>query len=91
MNANDLQLPNQLEGRSVKSEGLVEIAKRCTNMSEANMTPEELCERYSVGLEGGAISERDAREMVDQARTAAGLGDRDLVLGQHNVRFRSPN
>ena len=47
MNANDSQLPNQLEGRSVKSAGLVEIAKRCTNMFEANMTPEELCERYS--------------------------------------------
>ena len=90
-NPNDSQLLNQLEGRSVKgqakSTGLVEIAKRCTNMFEVNITPEEFCEWYSEGLEGGGISEGDARE--DQARTAFGLGDRGLVLGQHKVTFRS--
>ena len=90
---NDLQLPNQLEGRSVKEQvkctGLVEIAKRCTNMFEVNMTPEEFCEQYSEGLEGGGISEGDPRERVDQAGITFGLGDQDLVLGRHKVRFRS--
>ena len=36
----------------VKSAGLVEIAKRCTNMFEVNLTPEEFCEQYSEGFGG---------------------------------------
>jgi chitin synthase len=80
-----------LEGRSVKgqvkSTGLVEIAKRRTNIFAVDMTPEEFCKRYSEGFEGGGFSEGDACETVDQARTAFGLGDRDLILGQHKVRF----
>ena len=73
----------------VKSAGLVQIAKRCTNVFAVNRTPKEFCERHSEGFEGGGISEGDACEMVDQARTAFVLCDRDLILGQREVRFRS--
>ena len=49
INLNDSRFPNQLEGRSVKgrvkSVGLVEVAKRRTNMFEVNVTPEKSCER----------------------------------------------
>jgi hypothetical protein len=57
----------------------------------ANPSPksEEFCKRCSEGLEGGGISEGDARETVDQARTAFGQGDGHLVLGQNKVRFQS--
>jgi chitin synthase len=50
INPNDSQLPNQLEGRSVKgqvrSAGLLEIARRCVNVFKVNMTPEEFYDRY---------------------------------------------
>ena len=56
INAIDSRLPDQLEGRSVKgqvkSAGLVEIAKRCMNKFEVNMTPEKFCERYWEGFGG---------------------------------------
>ncbi|GLB39511.1 putative TRAFAC class myosin-kinesin ATPase superfamily, myosin family protein [Lyophyllum shimeji] len=89
INPNDSQLPNQLEGRSVKGQvrsvGLTEIAKRCVNVFEANMTPEEFCERYKPGLEAGGVTEGAPVERVQQARTTFGLTERDVVLGQHKV------
>ncbi|KAL0946000.1 hypothetical protein HGRIS_012276 [Hohenbuehelia grisea] len=89
VNPNDSQLPNQLEGRSVKGQvrsvGLTEIARRCVNVFEVNMTPEEFYERYREGLEAANVSEGNPRERVEQARTAFGLGDVDVVLGQHKV------
>ncbi|KAF8064853.1 glycosyltransferase family 2 protein [Lyophyllum atratum] len=89
INPNDSQLPNQLEGRSVKGQvrsvGLVEIAKRCVNVFEVGMTLEEFCDRYNVGLEAGGVREGTPAEKVQQARTAFGLTERDLVLGQHKV------
>ncbi|KJA23760.1 glycosyltransferase family 2 protein [Hypholoma sublateritium FD-334 SS-4] len=89
INPNDSQLPNQLEGRSVKGQvkaaGLVEIAKRSVNVFEVTMTPEEFCERYSDGLSAGGVTEGDDREVIAQARTAFGLGEKDLVLGLHKV------
>lgn len=96
INPNDSQLPNQLEGRSVKGQvrsiGLSEIARRCGTVFEVGMTPEEFCERYREGLDAAGVMEGDGRERAAQARTAFGLGERDLVLGQHKVRcaiFRS--
>jgi chitin synthase len=90
VNPNDSQLPNQLEGRSVKGQvrsvGLAEIAKRCGNFFEVNMTPEEFCERYEIGLEAGGVVEGGPIERVQQARTAFGLAEADVVLGQHKVR-----
>ncbi|KAG6887187.1 hypothetical protein C0992_000245 [Termitomyces sp. T32_za158] len=89
INPNDSQLPNQLEGRSVKGQvrsvGLVEIAKRSINIFEVGMTPEEFCERYSAGLEAAGVSEGEALEKILQARTTFGLTERDLVIGQHKV------
>ena len=89
VNPNDSQLPNQLEGRSVKGQvkavGMTEMARRCVNVFEVGMTPEEFCDRYRDGLTAGGVTEGHDREMVAQARTAFGLGEKDLVLGQHKV------
>ena len=52
---------------------------------EVGMTLEEFCERYRDGLTTGSVTEGHDREMVAQARTAFGLGDKDLVLGKHKV------
>jgi len=90
INPNDSQLPNQLEGRSVKGQvrsiGLSEVAKRCGVVLEVGMTPEEFCERYREGLESAGVSEGDGKMRAMQARTAWGLSEQDLVLGQHKVR-----
>jgi len=90
INPNDSQLPNQLEGRSVKGQvrsiGLSEVAKRCGVVLEVGMTPEEFCERYKEGLESAGVSEGDGKMRAMQARTAWGLSEQDLVLGQHKVR-----
>ncbi|KAJ7594228.1 glycosyltransferase family 2 protein [Mycena floridula] len=89
INPNDSQLPNQLEGRSVKGQvrsfGLAEIARASVNVFEVGMTPEEFCERYKEGLDAAGVSEGNDREMVEQARTALGLSEKDVVLGQHKV------
>ncbi|KAG2747854.1 hypothetical protein P692DRAFT_20735895, partial [Suillus brevipes Sb2] len=58
INPNDLQLPNQLEGCSVKGQvcslGVMEIAKRNVNVFEVGMTPEEFCR-------GSVLSRRGPR------------------------------
>lgn len=82
---NDSQLPNQLEGRSVKGQvrslGLAQVSRRCVNMFEAAMTPKEFVDRYRETLDNFNVHEGEEREQVDQARTALGLEERDLVLG----------
>jgi chitin synthase len=91
VNPNDSQLPNQLEGRSVKGQvrsmGLAEIAKRCVNVFEASLTPREFCERYKDGLEevGAGTAGWGDRERVEQAKRAFGFEDAELVLGQQKV------
>ncbi|KAI0922672.1 hypothetical protein AcV5_009583 [Taiwanofungus camphoratus] len=89
INPNDSQLPNQMEGRSVKGQvrslGLAEIARRSVNVFEVNMTPDELVQRYKSQLTALNIIEGDPREQVDQARTALGLEEKDVVLGLHKV------
>ncbi|KAJ3554665.1 hypothetical protein NM688_g2995 [Phlebia brevispora] len=86
---NDSQLPNQLEGRSVKGQvrsmGLPEVARRCVNVFEATMTPVEFLERYQEPLAVLSINEGEPRERVEQARTALGLEERDVVLGMSMV------
>jgi chitin synthase len=89
VNPNDSQLPNQLEGRSVKgqvrSAGLSEIARRCVNVFEIGMTPYEFCDRYKEPLDVVGVVEGDSRERIQQATTAFSFNDRDVVLGQHKV------
>ena len=85
INPNDSQLPNQMEGRSVKAQvrsvGLAEIARRNVNVFEAMMTPDEFTQRYASLLESVGVTEGDSRSQVEQARTALGLQERDIVLG----------
>jgi chitin synthase len=89
INPNDSQLPNQLEGQSVKGQvkavGMTEMARRCINVFEVGMTPEEFCDRYRDGLTTNGVTKGNEREMVGQARNVFGLGEKDLVLGQHKV------
>ena len=89
VNPNDSQLPNQLEGRSVKGQvrslGLAEVAKRNVAVFEANMTPEEFVQRYSGYLTMLNVHEGDPRERIEQARTALALHDKDIVLGTSQV------
>jgi len=90
INPNDSQLPNQLEGRSVKGQvrsvGLTEIAKRNVNVFEVGMTPEEFCQRYKDPMSTLGVSEGSPRELVEQTRTALSLNERDVVLGQYKAR-----
>lgn len=90
VNPNDSQLPNQLEGRSVKgqirSSGMPEIARRSANVFEVGMTPDEFCERYRVPLSDLGVVEGSSTEQVEQTRTALSLKEQDVVLGQHKVR-----
>lgn len=89
VNPNDSQLPNQLEGRSVKGQvrslGLTEVACRCVNVFEVTMTPVEFLERYQEALVAFSINEGEPRERVEQARVALGLDERDIVLGMSMV------
>ncbi|TCD65299.1 hypothetical protein EIP91_002824 [Steccherinum ochraceum] len=89
VNPNDSQLPNQLEGRSVKGQvrsfGLSEIARRCANTFEVNMTPDEFVQRYKQPLLNLGIVEGDPREQAAQTWTALGLQERDVVLGMTMV------
>lgn len=89
INPNDSQLPNQLEGRSVKGQvrsvGLSEIARRCVNVFEVAMTPEEFVQRYQAPLSSVGIVEGGPTEQIEQARTALSLEERDAVVGMHMV------
>jgi chitin synthase len=89
VNPNDSQLPNQLEGRSVKGQirslGLTEISRRCANVFEVGMTPREFCDRYREKLAGVGIMEGESREQIERARSALGFKDNDLVVGQYKV------
>ena len=92
INPNDSQLPNQLEGRGVKAQvrslGLPEIARRNGVVFTASMTPEEFCDRYKDQLTLlGVPADGDAKERVDQARTALSLTEKDAVHGEHKVGF----
>ena len=92
INPNDSQLPNQLEGRSVKGQvrsmGLPEVAKRNVNVLEVSMTPEEFCDRYKEPLAEIGIVEGSPQEQVQQSRTALSLTERDVVLGKHKVMLK---
>lgn len=89
INPNDSQLPNQLEGRSVKgqvrSTGLVEVAQRNVNVFEVGMSPEEFCQRYKDPMGILRVPEVPVQERVEQTRNLLRLGETDVVVGQHKV------
>ena len=51
------------------------------------MTHREFVDRYREPLAALSISEGSNQERVEQTRTAMGLGDHDVVLGQYKVRL----
>ena len=91
MNPNDLQLPNQLEGRSVKGQirslGLTKVSKRNVNVFEVGLTPDEFCTRYKEPLAKMDVVGGSAKEKVEQTRNLLGLHDIDMVLGQYKINF----
>ncbi|GJE86394.1 Myosin domain-containing chitin synthase 8 [Phanerochaete sordida] len=89
INPNDSQLPNQLEGRSVKGQvrslGLSEVARRSVNVFEVAMTSQEFLDRYRDTVHQVGVQEGEPRERVEQTRTALGLEEKDIVLGMTMV------
>ncbi|PCH37422.1 glycosyltransferase family 2 protein [Wolfiporia cocos MD-104 SS10] len=89
INPNDSQLPNQLEGRSVKGQvrslGLSEVSRRCVNVFEVNMTSDEFVQRYRAHLTALNVTEGDPHEQIEQARIALSLQEKDIVLGVRQV------
>ena len=89
INPNDSQLPNQLEGRSVKGQirsvGLPDVAKRCAHTFPVGMTHREFVDRYREPLAALGISEGSNQERVEQTRIAMGLSEHDVVMGQYKV------
>ncbi|KAH0831304.1 glycosyltransferase family 2 protein [Lanmaoa asiatica] len=89
VNPNDSQLPNQLEGRSVKGQirslGLTEISKRNVNVFEVGLTPDEFCTRYKDPMAKMGVVDGSAEEKVERTRNVLGLQETDMVLGQYKV------
>ncbi|KAF9019249.1 glycosyltransferase family 2 protein [Hymenopellis radicata] len=89
VNPNDSQLPNQLEGRSVRGQlrsmGIPEIAKQVVNVFEVGMSPAEFCERYKVCLDSAGVEDMDPVDRVESAAMVFGLGEADAVLGTDKV------
>ncbi|KIK12037.1 hypothetical protein PISMIDRAFT_19040 [Pisolithus microcarpus 441] len=70
INPNDSQLPNQLEERSVKGQ-----------VRSAGLV--EVAKRGGSNVQGGR--DRTPAEQIERMRVALGLGETDVVLGQHKV------
>ncbi|KAH6903325.1 chitin synthase 8 [Coprinopsis sp. MPI-PUGE-AT-0042] len=100
INPNDSQLPNQLEGRSVKGQvrasGIAGVARRNGVLWEANMTFEEFGERYRGVLQEAGLEDvfgNEQGEARDRALAEAfanqvtkNVGDsKDVVLGKTKV------
>ena len=92
VNPNDSQLPNQLEGRSVKGQirslGLTEVSKRNVNVFEVGLTPEEFCTRYKEPMAKMGVADGSAKEKFERTRQILGLQEIDMVLGQYKVNFK---
>ncbi|KAF8198694.1 glycosyltransferase family 2 protein [Mycena galopus ATCC 62051] len=89
INPNDSQLPNQLEGRSVKgqvhSAGLAQVAQRNHCVFEVGMFFGEFCERYRQEMKDKGVVVGSERERVKKAHTGLGLGEQDVVVGVNKV------
>ncbi|KAF8141128.1 P-loop containing nucleoside triphosphate hydrolase protein [Boletus edulis] len=88
-NPNDSQLPNQLEGRSIKGQirslGLTEVSKRNVNVFEVGLTLDEFCTRYGEPMAKMGVMDGSAKEKVEQTGNVLGLQETDIVLGQYKV------
>lgn len=88
INPNDSQLPNQMEGRSVKgqirSAALSELAKRNQSVFEVGLTPEEFCDRYK-DLLPMSVAGAEYDEKIEQTRIDNGLSEKDVVMGTNKV------
>lgn len=49
------------------------------------MLPAEFCDRYKNGLEEAGVTGVDERAIVGHAKSALGLQENDIVLGQNKV------
>ncbi|KAF7335174.1 Glycosyltransferase family 2 protein [Mycena sanguinolenta] len=94
VNPNEAQLPNQLEGRSVKgqvrSAGLSSVARRAgEGIFEVGMPFAEFAERYAEPLAERGVDATGVNAAgggaVEQARSAFDLGERDIVAGVSRV------
>ena len=69
----------------MSSRRVLPLDLRCVNVFEASLTSREFCNRYKDRWEYGAVIEGGERECVKQARTAFGLAEADMVMGQQKV------
>ncbi|KIO30131.1 glycosyltransferase family 2 protein [Tulasnella calospora MUT 4182] len=89
INPNDAQLPNQLEGRMVRAQvrslGLPEMTKRSGVVFTVSMEPGEFVDRYKDQLTLLGVGEGSEKEKIEQAKTALGLSETDIVQGAFKV------
>ncbi|KAG6377810.1 P-loop containing nucleoside triphosphate hydrolase protein [Boletus reticuloceps] len=94
VNPNDPQLPNQLEGRSVKGQirslGLTKVSKQNVNVFEVGLTLDEFCTRYREPMAKMGVMDGSTKEKVEQTRNALSLQETDIVLGQYKVFLSQP-
>ncbi|KAF8439408.1 hypothetical protein L210DRAFT_3673100 [Boletus edulis BED1] len=92
VNPNDSQLPNQLEGRSIKGQirslGLTEVSKRNVNVFEVGLTLDEFCTRYGEPMAKMGMMDGSAKEKVEQTRNILALQETNIVLGQYKISFQ---
>ncbi|KAI6013665.1 P-loop containing nucleoside triphosphate hydrolase protein [Pisolithus microcarpus] len=77
INPNDSQLPNQLEERSVKGQ-----------VRSAGLV--EVAERAVQGSNVQGGRDGTPAEQIERMRVALGLGETDVVLGQHKLESTNP-
>jgi chitin synthase len=91
LNPNDVQLPNQLESRGLKSQirslGLPEMAKKAVASFEVSMTHSEFVERYAAEVENVPVG--TAPETIRHLRESRGWPEKELAVGKFKVRFLS--
>ncbi|KAG6370506.1 hypothetical protein JVT61DRAFT_11435 [Boletus reticuloceps] len=89
VNPNDSQLPNQLEGWSIKGQirslGLTEVSKRNVNVFEVGLTLDEFCTRYGEPMAKMGVMDGSVKEKVKQTRNVLGLQETDIVLSQYKI------
>ena len=88
-NPNDVQLPNQLESRGLKSQirslGIPEMAKKAQSASfEVSMTHGEFYDRYNAEIEQ-VTEEGEGPDAIRALREAKGWPEKELAIGKFKV------